>query len=94
MIDALLDTGAETPIWCKGEKKLLLAYPDAVKQDWESEIRGFGKDAEKGAVYAIPEFSLTDGKECYGMRLYVIHTKMLCSFVRNMALIHLPSNRI
>lgn len=72
MIDALLDTGAETPIWCKGEKKLLLAYPDAVKQDWESEIRGFGKDAEKGAVYAIPEFSLTDGKECYKIQNLLI----------------------
>ena len=64
-VDALLDTGAETPVWCKGEKKLMLAYPEAVKQDWKSEIRGFGKEAEDGAVYVIPEFSLTDGKTSY-----------------------------
>lgn len=71
-VDALIDTGAETPVWCKGEKKLLLAYPDAVKQNWKSEIRGFGKDAEEATVYAIPEFSLSDGKECYKIQNLLI----------------------
>ena len=64
-VDALIDTGAETPVWCRGERRFKRAYPDAVKQDWESEIRGFGKDAEKGAVYIIPQFILTDGNEKY-----------------------------
>ena len=67
-IDALIDTGVEAPVWCKGEKKLLLAYPDAVKLDWKSEIRGFGKDPENGAVYVIPEFSLTDGNVSYKIK--------------------------
>ena len=67
-IDALLDTGAETPVWCKGEKKFLIAYPEAKKLDYDSEIHGFGKDAEKGKVYVIPEFVLSDTIEKYVIR--------------------------
>ena len=64
-VTALFDTGAETPVWCSAEEDFLESYPDAVKQGWESEVRGFGKDSEKGAVYIIPEFTLSDGKETY-----------------------------
>ncbi len=64
-ITALIDTGAETPVWCSSEEDFLDAYPDAIRQNWDSEIRGFGKEAETGHVYVIPEFKLSDGKESY-----------------------------
>ena len=64
-VTALVDTGAETPVWCSTEDDFLEAYPDAIKQNWESEVRGFGKDSEKGVVYVIPEFTLSDSKEVY-----------------------------
>ena len=41
------------------------AFPDAIKQDWEGEIRGFGTSPQKGAVYIIPKFELDDGNEKY-----------------------------
>ena len=50
-VSALLDSGAETPVWCTGEKRFLRAYPDAVKQQWDSEIRGFGEGSERGSVF-------------------------------------------
>ncbi len=43
-----------------------------MKQNWKSEIRGFGKDAEEATVYAIPEFSLSDGKERYKIQNLLI----------------------
>ena len=49
----LFDTGAEAPVWCAGEKDFQSAFPDAIKQDWEGEISGFGTAPEKGFVYAI-----------------------------------------
>ena len=64
-VKALIDTGAETPVWCTGEKKFQMVYPTAKKQDWQTEIRGFGGNPEKADVYVIPEFSLSDGKETY-----------------------------
>ncbi len=64
-VSALMDSGAETPVWCTGEKRFLRAYPDAIKQSWDSEIRGFGEGAEHGSVYVIPEFELSDEKEKY-----------------------------
>ena len=64
-IMALVDSGAETPVWCAGETEFLAAYPDAVRQAWNTDIRGFGKMAENGAVYAIPQFELTDGNSTY-----------------------------
>ncbi len=64
-VSALLDSGAETPVWCTGEKRFLRAYPDAIKQQWDSEIRGFGERAERGSVFIIPEFELNDGKDSY-----------------------------
>ena len=44
-VEALFDTGALSAIWCKGAKKLLRAYPDAVKQEKTSQVTGFGKGA-------------------------------------------------
>ena len=67
-IMALMDTGAETPVWCTGEETFCIAYPDAIRQDWIAEIRGFGKESEEAAVYLIPEFSLSDRMEEYKIR--------------------------
>ena len=67
-VTALIDTGAETPVWCSGEDDFLEAYPDAIKKGWDSDIHGFGMESEKGAVYVIPEFRLTDGKETYKIK--------------------------
>ena len=68
---ALFDSGAEAPVWCAGEKDFLSAYPDAVKQDWECEIYGFGKNPEKGSVYVIPKFELCSNKRDYPQLCYV-----------------------
>lgn len=38
----MLDTGAETPVWCMTEKELLKAFPDAVKKDNTYKLKGFG----------------------------------------------------
>lgn len=62
---ALIDSGAETPVWCAGETEFLAAYPDAVKQRWDTAIHGFGMGAENGKVYLIPKFELPDGNETY-----------------------------
>lgn len=84
-VSALFDSGAETPVWCKGEKRFKRAYPDAEKQDWNSEIRGFGKNPEEGMVYVIPEFILYDGKAEYRIRNLPIvvcyHPLIGCDFV-------------
>jgi len=64
-IMALIDSGAETPVWCAGEEEFLAAYPDSKKMGWESEILGFGKEPEKGKVYVIPKFILSDGNTDY-----------------------------
>ncbi len=64
-IMALIDSGAETPVWCTGEKKFEIVYPDAKKQNWQTEIRGFGGNLEKASVYIIPEFCLSDGNNTY-----------------------------
>ncbi len=55
---ALLDSGAETPVWCTGEEGFVAAYPDSKKLDWNTEIHGFGSEPEQSAVYVIPEFVL------------------------------------
>ncbi|MBQ9438952.1 MAG: hypothetical protein IJU50_11560 [Lachnospiraceae bacterium] len=64
----LIDSGAETPVWCSGEELFLSAYPKAIKQNYDSEIRGFGKGADKGKVYVIPDFFIADGKETYRIK--------------------------
>ena len=84
-VTALFDTGANAPVWCKGKDKLLLAYPQAKKLDWNSKIHGFGIGAEKALVYVIPCFELTDGKETYRINnLHVAvcdHPLIGCDFV-------------
>lgn len=64
---ALLDSGAETPVWCTGEHKFIKAYPDAVKMKWKAKIRGFGKEYEDAAVYVIPRFFLKTAEEEYAI---------------------------
>lgn len=59
----LIDTGADTPVWCKGEKEFLDLFPDAEKLDSKFILSGFGKEPEVVDVYKLSEFSLTDGNE-------------------------------
>lgn len=57
---AMIYTGAKTPVWCKGKKKFKRAYPNAVKQDYNCAISGFGKEPIMAEVYYISRFTLTD----------------------------------
>ena len=59
-VDILMmyDSGAQIPVWCRGEALLLKAYPDAKKTDYYCEISGFGKETERCDVYVIPLFEL------------------------------------
>ena len=37
-IIAMYDSGASTPVWCKGEQQLRLLYPDIVRKNEVSEV--------------------------------------------------------
>ena len=52
----LLDTGAQTPVWCSGKDLFMTAYPEAVKTDYVSHITGFGSGFSTAEVYKIPVF--------------------------------------
>ena len=84
-VTALLDSGAEAPVWCAGDKDFCAAYPDAKKLDWETKIFGFGKEAEMASVYIIPDFVLRDEKEEYHIRNLQVavcyHPLVGCDFV-------------
>ena len=84
-VTALIDSGAETPVWCKGEEKFKEVYPQAKKLDWKCELRGFGVGAETALVYVIPNFELTDGTATYRINnLHVAvcdHPLIGCDFV-------------
>jgi hypothetical protein len=58
----LIDTGANTPVWCRGEADLKEYYPDCVKENSVFIISGFGTGIEIADVYKIPDFVLSDGK--------------------------------
>ena len=64
-IRMMYDSGARMPVWCTGHDFLCKAYPNAVKTNLSSNISGFGTGSEKGNVYVIPEFELSDGKASY-----------------------------
>ncbi len=66
-VTALMDSGAETPVWCTGERKVIKAYPEAVKLKWKAQIRGFGQKYEKASVYIIPRFSIKTPDEEYNI---------------------------
>lgn len=69
---ALLDTGAETPVWCAGKSLFEAIYPNAIKRNSKCKIYGFGKEYEEALVYVIPEFKLYDEKCTYKIKgLYV-----------------------
>ena len=62
IIRMMYDSGARVPVWCTGERLLCKAYPRAVKTSLTSNITGFGSGSEKGEVYLIPEFDISDDK--------------------------------
>lgn len=37
----LIDTGADTPVWCKGEEEFIDIFPDGEKQDSKFILSGF-----------------------------------------------------
>lgn len=57
----LIDTGADTPVWCKGKDELIDVFPQADKIDSKFLLGGFGKEPELVDVFRIPQFVLTDG---------------------------------
>lgn len=64
-IICLYDTGAVTPVWCMGERKFLKTYPEAIKQNNNCYISGFGQGREECFVYIIPKFELSNGYATY-----------------------------
>ena len=59
----LIDTGADTPVWCKGEDEFLDLYPYAEKLNSKFVLSGFGKEPEIVDVFRLSEFDLTDGND-------------------------------
>lgn len=59
----LIDTGADTPVWCKGEEEFLDVYKDAERIPVKFLLSGFGKGIDVVDVYRIPIFELTDGTQ-------------------------------
>ncbi|MCM1219506.1 MAG: hypothetical protein NC548_33925 [Lachnospiraceae bacterium] len=62
--NCLIDTGASVPVWCAGEQLLKVYYPDCTKLDAAFSLHGFGTGQEIVPVYVIPQFVLSDGKQC------------------------------
>lgn len=62
--NCLIDTGASVPVWCAGESLLKTYYPNCAKLDAVYILNGFGKGSEVVPVYLIPQFVLSDGKQC------------------------------
>ena len=59
----MIDTAADTPVWCKGKDEFLDIFSDAEKLESKFVLSGFGKEPEIVDVYRIPDFRLSDGKE-------------------------------
>lgn len=58
-VTCLFDTGADVPVFTKGEKVLLSLYPSAeLVEGYSFEISGFGKDVEFVPLYRIPVFRI------------------------------------
>ena len=71
----MLDTGAETPVWCLTEKRLLRAFPDAEKKEETYKLTGFGVGAVEAAAFVIPEFKLESNDSCYFIKnLQILQT--------------------
>ncbi len=64
----MYDSGAQIPVWCRGEKLLKAVFPDAVKTEYCSNIFGFGKNSEPCEIYCIPRFILSDGKNEFAIK--------------------------
>ena len=68
----LIDTGADTPVWCKGLEELLDVFPGAEKQEPKYILSGFGREPELVDVCRIPEFVLTDEAESILYRNFML----------------------
>ena len=68
-----------------GERKLLLACPDAVKTGMQCELTGFGKHARVCNIYKLPLFDLNEGGVHYRIaNLYIAEARnpsIGCDFV-------------
>lgn len=62
--NCLIDTGASVPVWCAGEQLLNTYYPNCIRTGAVFILNGFGVGNEIAPVYLIPEFVLSDGKQC------------------------------
>lgn len=58
----MVDTGAETPVWCLGEYIFRDTFSDAKRLKYKYLLSGFGIGAEVVDVFSIPEFHLSDGQ--------------------------------
>ncbi len=74
-VKALFDTGASTPVWCMGEKRLKDAYPDAEKIKEKCIVGGFGGVLGKCDIFRIPRFVLAKDDQSYTINnLHVAET--------------------
>lgn len=86
----LYDTGAEVPVWCRGESLLRWAFPDAVKLRNRCLLSGFGRGANVCSVYLIPELKLKSENYEHSwkaLRVFVYHNpSMGCDFIMSAAM--------
>ncbi len=57
-ITCLIDTGANIPVWTRGEERLKDAFDAEIIEGKKFVLSGFGKVAEKVDAYRVSDFSL------------------------------------
>ena len=68
----MIDSGADTPVWCKGSQELLDVFPESELLEQRFILSGFGKQPEIVDVYKIKEFALTDGTEILKYQNFIV----------------------
>lgn len=68
----LIDTGADTPVWCRGEEELLDLFPETSRLEYRYLLSGFGTGVEVVDAFCIPEFCLSDGVETITYSNFVV----------------------
>ena len=68
----LVDTGADTPVRCRGEEELLDLFPETSRLEYRYLLSGFGTGVEVVDAFCIPEFCLSDGVETITYSNFVV----------------------
>ena len=68
----LIDTGADTPVWCRGREELLDIFPDAAPLEYQYLLGGFGTGVEIVDAFRISKFCFSDGNETLTYRDFIV----------------------